>query len=103
MSHIYKASEWQNGDSGPWYVNDVSELSTTASKWYVPVRILGITPVEYVLLLRDKFNAKRIRYHEPTDVLLFSFDTQADARVYKNWINKKARQSNFMVGKISST
>lgn len=98
MAHLYRMSEWQSG-SGRWYVNDVEELTTDASRWWTPVRMLGITFNEYVLMLKDKFNAKHFSYTADVNVLIFSFDTQADARKFKNWINAQARKKQYMCGK----
>ena len=93
MKVLYKASEWQ-GTSNNWYVNDVSDLTSIRSLWWTPVRMLGITPCEYVLMLKEKFNANRISFDK---ILIFSFATQADARKYKNWINAEARKRNFVI------
>lgn len=97
MAHLYKTVEWQSG-SGRWYVNDVQELCTVASRWWTPVRMLKMTPNDYVLMLRDKFKAGDFVYTAEKNVLIFSFDTQADARKYKNWINAQARKANYICG-----
>ena len=96
MSHLYVTSEWQ-GASGRWYVNDVTDLISVACKWWAPVRLLDITPVEYVLMLKNDFKARGFQYTKESNVLIFSFDTQADARKYKNFINKKAREKQFIL------
>lgn len=96
MSHLYVTSEWQ-GASGCWYVNDVTDFTSVACKWWAPVRLLDMTPVEYVLMLKNNFKAKDFKYTKEKNVLIFSFDTQADARKYKNFINKKAREKQFIL------
>lgn len=96
MAHLYKTVEWQ-GTSGRWYVNDVIDLTSLASKWWAPVRLLKLSPVDYVLMLKNNFNASGFRYKKETNVLIFSFSSQEDARKYKNFINKKARESNFVI------
>lgn len=96
--HIYKAVEWE-GSPNHWYVNDVQELSTNAGKWWMPMRMLQITPEEYVNLLVKRFNANHMFYSYEHDVLTFSFATQQEARKFKNWINAEARKRNFIVGK----
>lgn len=98
MAHLYKCVEWE-GVTGVWYVNDVQDLKGVSSRWWTPVSMLGITPSEYVLLLINKFNVavEDIHYYRENNVLLFSFKTQAAARLYKNWINKEARNRKYYV------
>ena len=96
MSHLYVTSEWQ-GASGRWYVNDVTDFTSVACKWWAPVRLLNMTPIEYVLMLKNDFNASDFRYTKEKNVLIFSFATQTDARKYKNFINKKAREKQFIL------
>lgn len=97
MAHLYKATEWQNGSC--WYVNDVEELASVSSKWWTPLRLLDITVEEFFFLLKDTFNATNFHYNANTNVLMFSFDTQAAARKYKNYINAQARKRNYICGK----
>lgn len=96
MAHLYKASEWEGG-SGRWYVNDVEDLAGISGYWWVPMRMLGMTPEEYVFMLRDTFKAGNFHYTAEKNVLIFSFKTQADARKYKNWINAQARKAKYIV------
>lgn len=94
MAHLYKASEWE--DLGRWYVNDVTD-SGVGGKWWTPMRLLGLSPQEYIYLLKDTFHASHFYYKAQFNVLQFSFDTITDARKFKNYINKKAREKNFIV------
>ena len=96
MAHLYKTSTWQ-GSSGKWYCNDITDLSGCSAKWWVPARILGMKLSDYILLLKDIFNANICKYNSNTDVLLFFWDNQSDANKYKLWINDKAKKANFMV------
>lgn len=93
MNHIYKMEEWQS-PSGMWHCGDTSALEKNSNLWWYVPNILNITPVEYVSLLKDKFNAKRIKYKN--DVLMFSFETLSDCRKFKNYVNKKAREKVFI-------
>lgn len=96
MAHLYKTTEWEDGD-GTWNCGDVSHLSANSNTWWYPCNILDITPVEFVKLLMEKFNAINFHYSTKFDVLMYSFKTQSDCRKYKNFINKKAREKNFIV------
>lgn len=104
MSHLYKASEW--GKDNTWYVADVVEIgTTTASLWWTPARILNISLEDFAIMLRDVFNAKLIKFYPASEnqqhLLVFAFATQAEARKYKNYINKKARERNFICGDLA--
>lgn len=104
MTHLYKATEW--GKDNTWYVADVAEIgATTANLWWTPARILNISPAEFAALLKNTFNAKHIKYYPPSKdyqhLLVFTFATQAEARKYKNYINKKARERNYICGDLA--
>ena len=95
MAHLYETSIWQGG-SDLWYVNDVKDLAGVSGKWWVPCRILGIAPVDYVKILIDEFKVAKISFNAEKNFLYFAWEKEADARRYKNWINKMARKANFI-------
>lgn len=96
IGKIYKATEWQS-PSGRWHCNDVQDLAGGSGSWWIPCRILGIAPEEYVKLLKERFNASNISYKIETNILLFSWENQEDMRKYKNFINKKAKEVNAII------
>ena len=95
MAHLYKASMWQGG-SGRWYCSDIEDLSHNSGKWWVPCRILCISPADYVRLLIEEFKITNINYNEEKDFLFFNWEKEADCRRYKNWINQMARKANYI-------
>ena len=95
MAHLYKTSEWQGGGGGLWYCNDVEDLAGVSSRWWTPVRLLGITPAEYVTMLVQEFKVDKIHFSYEHNVLTFGWKSQQAMRKYKNWINKKAREKQF--------
>ena len=96
MAHLYKAQEWQS-PSGKWYCNDTTELAGIASKWWVPGRILGISLTDYVLLLKNKYNATIVKYNLEKDILIFYWDKQVDCNKYVLAINAAARKKVFTI------
>ena len=92
---LLKYVEW--GETGAWYCNDTSDLCSIRALWWVPARMLGISPAEYVQLLIDRFHPDRIRYFEETDVLIYSWKRIDDMRKFKNWLNAEARKRNYIV------
>ena len=96
MAHLYKVSQWQSA-SGRWYCNDVADLAGPSAKWWIPARLLNISLNDYILLLKDRFNADIILYNEENDVLIFSWKKESDAHRYLLWINRKSREQKFMV------
>lgn len=95
MAHLYKADIWK--DNGVWHVNDVQDLAGISGYWWVPMRMLELSPIEYVTLLKEKFNASNFIYTAKYDTLIFSFKKESDGRKFKNYINKIARDKNFIV------
>lgn len=94
--HQLKYSEWESA-SGKWYCNDVKSLTSVASKWWVPARMLNISLTDYVLLLKNDFNANIEQYYEPTDILIYSFDSYKDVHKFVLWVNSKAKQFNYII------
>lgn len=96
MAHLYRTTEWEDA-IGNWNCGDVSSLGTKSNTWWYPCNILNLTPVEFVKFLIQEFKAVNFHYNTKADVLIYSFKTQSDCRKYKNFINKKAREKNFIV------
>jgi hypothetical protein len=97
MAHVYKSEEWQSGSGIYWYCNDTSDLAGKAGLWWIPCRILNISPADYVSMLIDEFKVDKISYNIETNTLYFCWKSQTAMRKYKNFINKKARETNFLV------
>ena len=95
MAHLLRMTEWQGG-SGVWYCNDVEDLAGISSRWWTPARMLNMPLDEYVIMLVKEFKVDRISYNPEANVLHFSWKSREACRKYKNWINKKARECNFM-------
>ena len=95
MAHLYKVSQWQGG-SGKWYCNDVTDLAGPSAKWWMPARMLGISLCDYILLLKNRFNADIILYNEENDVLIFSWKKETDCHKYVLWINAESRKRKFI-------
>lgn len=93
MNHIYKAEEWES--IGKWYVGDVSALAANSNKWWHQSNIFNTSPVEFVKILINKYKASIISYTCKSDVLIFYFTSLADARKYKNDLNKLARNRKY--------
>ena len=90
MKEVYKINIWQAA-SKLWYCADTSHMT----KWWVVPKILGITLEEYVQLLIDKYKVDNIEYAIDTDVLVFSWKKEGKARIFKNDVNRIARNKHF--------
>ncbi|AXF52278.1 MAG: hypothetical protein [Caudoviricetes sp.] len=91
MAHIYSVSEWKSA-TGDYHCGDVSDLGNNSNAWWIPCRILGISPEEYVKMLVEQFKVDYLRYEKDSNVLFFSWKTQSSMRKYKTFINKKAKE-----------
>lgn len=96
MSHIYKCSEWKSG-SGRWMCGDVEDLAQMSGAWWVPARVLNISLTDYILLLKNQYNATHMTYNKESNVLHFSFDNYADCHRYVLYINKVARNRKYYI------
>lgn len=96
MAHIYHVSEWQS-PTGRWHCNDVEDLGNGSGYWWIPCRILGMAPTDFILMLKETFNASDFSYSVESNVLLYSWEKQSDMRRYKNWINEMARKANAVI------
>jgi hypothetical protein len=82
----FKADRWKNG--AKWYVHDVG------TPWYYPIRILDITPIDFVKLLEEKYNAD---VGWDRTFLLFGFDKEEDAAAFQSMLNKEAKKKGVKV------
>ena len=94
--HLYKCTEWEGG--GLWFCADTSDLVHDSSNWYVPCRVLGVSPAEFVRLLKEKYNCDIIKWtaEEPC-MLFYCWSNQSDMRKFKNDVNKAARDRHFLI------
>ena len=96
MSHLYKVKEWQS-NSGQWYCNDVSDISSGAQNWWTPVRLLNMSLNDYVLMLINDFKVSDISYDKKANVLIFSWKDYNLCHKYVLWINRQSRNHQWFL------
>ena len=96
MPRLLRYEPWDDGN-GNFHVNDCTDLKSIRGLWWVPARMLGISPAEYVELLIVRFKVDKIKYFQEADVLIYSWNSLQKAREFKNWLNAEARKRNFMI------
>lgn len=96
MAHLYHVQEWQS-TSGRWFCNDVEDLSGVSAKWWIPCRMLGISPIDYILLLINEFKVSEIKYNREKDYLFFYWNNYNDCHKYALWINKCGKRANLII------
>jgi hypothetical protein len=94
MSHILKYTIWES--CGRWHAGDVSDLKNGSNYWWHPMRMLELSPEEYIKLL-IKYGATNFSYTAEKNVLLYHFNNRKDALSYSSFINKTAKNKNFTV------
>ena len=94
---LLKFVEWQSSGTDEWHCNDTSDLASVRGLWWVPARLLGITPVEYVKWLIENYKPDHISFNN--DVLLFSWDKNNYATMHKFvlYINSESRKRKFIL------
>lgn len=93
---LYQQSEWQS-PSGAWHCNCIDKLGANSGAWYLPARILGLTPADFVEFLMTNFKPDHFSYCKEKCFCQWSWDKQASMRKYKNYINAAARKVNFQI------
>jgi len=93
---IWKAEEWQS-ESGYWHCGCLEKLGQNSNAWYLPARILNLTPADYIKFMIKEYKPDRIYANKEKCLVFFSWSNQADMRLFKNFINKKAREANFNI------
>ena len=58
--------------------------------------MLQMDPAEYVKMLIEDYHAE-VTYFADKSVLLMSWKSQAECRKFKNWVNRRARETQFYV------
>ena len=93
---LYRCEEWQNGSL--WYCE---HIKTTFNKetqlWVVPSRILDMTADDFIKFLIKEFCPDRVYGREDGSFVGWGWKSQAKMRLYKNFINAKAREVNYQV------
>ena len=95
MSHVLKLSEWESPTG--WHCNDVSNLAHGSGYWWNIPRMLGIELTDYILLLKDKFNATNFNYDINHNVLLWKWNSYTDCHKFVLYINREAQKRKFFI------
>ena len=93
---LYKLTEWQ-GATGRWYCGCVDALGSKNNVWWLPAKILDITPAAFIELVVNTYGADNISFNKDTFFFSFSWSDQNKERKYKNFINAAARKKNFQI------
>ena len=92
---LYKLSEWES-ESG-WHAGCVDNLASNSNAWWLPARILNISPAAFVEWVIKEYQPDDVYFSEEKCLFFFSWKSQEKERKYKNYINKKARERNFQI------
>ena len=95
---VYQAQIWQ-GQSGKWYCNDTRYIGRGSGEWYVPARILGVSPAEFIQFLLNNFHPDYCYYDEKRNFFSYSWaeENKTLCNSFKLYINRKAKEKNFQV------
>ena len=93
---LYQMKEWED-INGKWHCNCVDDLGGNAGLWYVPARILGISPAEYIKLVIETYKPDDVYFNKENCLCFWSWTNQVNMRKFKNMINATARKKNFQI------
>ena len=93
--HRLEYSDWQSG-SGEWNCNDVKDLAGISGYWWIPARMMDMTPAEFVKWLVENYHPDKISFNGKT--LLYSWSKEHYSKCHKFVldINSIARKKNFI-------
>lgn len=94
---LYKVEEWQNGSS--WRAGDMSDLKNNSNLWYIPPRMLSLSLEEWILKLKNEFNATGFCFYPEANggksLLTYYWVNYEDCHKYTLWVNRKAKEGNW--------
>lgn len=93
---LYRLEEWQGGGD-LWHCEHIASHPAGVSKWLIPSRMLGIPADEFIKLLIAKYEPDTIYHNEDCSFVGWAWKSQTKMRVYKNAMNKLARELNFQI------
>ena len=94
---IYKLEEWQDTNTKRWHCGCMSALGKGSNYWWHGARIIGKSPAEYLQWVIDNYKPDKICYTSDKNVIWFEWISQSKMRVYKNYMNKIAREKNYQI------
>lgn len=94
--NIWKAVEFQGG-SGLWYCNDTSNFASNSANCLHPSRILGMSADKYLEWLIENYSPDMVHIGKDGGFFTYGWKSQAKMRLFKNYINKKAREKNYTI------
>jgi len=97
MAHILKYSEFQDPVGNMWGCNDSEELGKGSAYWWLPARMLGLTPAEYLQWVIDNYKPDKISHTADCSVVWWRWKSQEKMRKFKNEINAMARKRNYVI------
>lgn len=94
---LLKYSEWQS-PTGAWHCNDISDLAGSyRGYWWVPARMLGITPAAWVEKLITEFKPDNYSFDGKTFLYSWNKEHYGLAHKFVLWINAEARKRKFLI------
>lgn len=100
MKTIYKMTEWQS-PTGVWYVSNTQDLGHDSGAWWLPARFLNMSLDNYIKMLIDEYHVSYIKFFPDSNkgksLLIFNWDKYEYAHKYYLWINRMARNNNWLI------
>lgn len=94
---LFHLDEWQSTGTKIWYCEHTSSHPKNVDKWVLPARLLGISADEFLKWLINNYQPDHIFHNEDCSFVGWGWSSQAKMRLYKNYINKVAREKNFLI------
>ena len=97
MPHILKVSNWETASG--FVVADTNDLGHDSAVWWHIPRMLNMSLVDYIKMLKDEYQVVDFKYIPASNhLLLFFFPTQAAAHKFELFVNREAKKRKYFIG-----
>lgn len=94
---LYEVTDWQSTASGLYYCDNVKDLAHNSGDWWLPARVLGISPAEFIKFLIENYKPDIIKYNAEKNFLYYAWSNYEKCHQWKLYINRVARKKNFQI------
>lgn len=95
MGKLVQFKEWQSA-SGKWHTAYTDSFSPDLDNWILGWRILDLTPADYFIMLKEKYNAT-IVHTEKLTYAVWDKNNYSKMHEFTLLVNRIARKKNFCV------
>ena len=94
---LYEVIDWQSTASGLYYCSNVKDLAHGSGDWWLPARVLELSPAEFIKFLIENYKPDIIKYNAEKNFLYYAWSNYENCHKWKLYINRIARKKNYQI------